>query len=95
MKTNKESLESYLCRTLSHHDFTTKLEERLGSATMRTRLLNRPEKAFNEQLLLLSEITGLSAWELMEKFSVGTERVSELEKQNHKKLHDLQEALAA
>jgi hypothetical protein len=89
-----ESLESYLRRTFSHHDFTTKLEERLGSATMRTRLLNRPEKAFNEQLLILSELTGLSAWELMERYNVGIERVSEIEKANHKKLHDLQKVAA-
>lgn len=90
-----ESLESYLRRTLSHQDFTTKLEELLGSATMRTRLLNRPEKAYNEQLLKLSQLTGLSAWELMQKYRVGIERVSELEKQNHKKFHDLQAAMAA
>lgn len=91
----RESFENYLRRTLSHEEFTTKLEEKLGSATMRTRLLNRPERAYNEQLLILSELTGLSAWELMEKYGVGTERVSEMEKQNHKKLHDLQAALAA
>lgn len=91
----RESLENYLHRTLTNEEFTTKLEEKLGSSTMRTRLLNRPEKAYNEQLLMLAELTGLSAWELMDKYSVGVERISEIEKANHKKLHDLQAKVAA
>jgi hypothetical protein len=89
-----ENLETYLRRTLNHNDFTAGLEELFGSPHMRTRILNKPQKATNHQLLQLAEITGLSAAELMEKFNVGMERVSDLEKQHHKMLHHLQTVAA-
>lgn len=89
-----ETLEEYLRRKLSHNDFTVGLEQLFGSPHMRTKILLRPERATNHQLLQLAEITGLTAYELMERFEVGKEKVSDLEKQNHRMLDHLQKVAA-
>ena len=89
-----ENLESYLRRELSHNDFTEGLEGLFGSPHMRTKILTRPEKATNHQLLQLADLTGLTAWDLIERFGVGTEKVSDLERQNHKQLDHLQKVAA-
>ncbi len=81
-----ESFQAYLRRTLSHHDFTDGLLNLFGSPHMRTKVLKKPERATHQQLLQLSELTGLSAWDLMNGWDVGKEKVSELEKENLKKL---------
>ena len=87
-----ESFEAYLRRTLSHNDFTKGLIELFGTPHMRTKILKNPQKATHQQLLALAHITGLNGWELMETWNVGKEKVSDLEKDNLRKLADLAKA---
>lgn len=82
----KESFEDMLRRVLPSKEFNEDLEEYFGSPHMRTKILRKPEKATHAQLLHFSKITGMEAYELLEKWGVGREKVSELERDNLKKL---------
>lgn len=72
--------------TLSIEQFE-ELKELLGSPHMRTKLLNNPAVASNDQLLLFAELLGLSAWVLYTKYGMGKDTVTEREAALHCRVH--------
>lgn len=83
---------TYLAENLSQSQFENALREVFGSAHRRTKALNDPQIITHQELLELAGLLGVPAIDLVERFSVGAEKVSEKEVQN---LRLLAKAVAA
>ncbi len=60
-----------------------------------TRAYNNPEKTPHKILIAFCELLGMHAYELIRDYKLGEERISEIEKNYHKRMYNtLQEASA-
>lgn len=72
------TFEELIRNNVTPADFD-RMKEDLGSPHRRTKLINHPEDANWNQLLLFSAYIGKTALELYENFNVGMDTLSDLE----------------
>lgn len=54
-----------------------------------TRLLENPDRATNHELLIWSDLLGLTPWQLYQQYGVGSSSITDREAQQHLLMHNL------